>query len=63
MKIFLNKLWVRFFGNPMTTIIGVLLLMFAMIGLIIGSITFEQFIIFLPTILGLFYVKDSVLQP
>jgi len=58
---YIKRLFDRVVNNPITTIIGIILLIFCMVGVIIKLITIDQFIIIIPTILGLFYVKDSVL--
>ncbi len=44
-----------------TSILGVVLLIVAIVLLFLRHISFSEFTAFLPTILGLLYVKDSSL--
>ena len=44
-----------------TSILGVILLIISVVLLFCKMITFSEFTAFLPTILGLLYVKDSSL--
>lgn len=60
MKNIIEGLFKRIFRNPLSSLIGVVLIAFSMIGLIFKFITFDQFTIFIPTILCLFYVKDTI---
>lgn len=59
---FFKKLLVRIIENPISTWIGIFLILFAAIGLILGKIGWDQFAFFIPTIIGFFYVKDTIFQ-
>jgi len=62
MKLFLQKLYERIFKNPLSSWMGVFLILFATLGLILGKIGWDQFAFFIPTIIGFFYVKDTIFQ-
>lgn len=50
-------------GNLKTTIAGLILLSGAAVLLWFGKITMTDFMLILPTIAGLLWVKDTVLKP
>ena len=52
----------RIFNNWKTTILGMMLLIIAVVLLFMRFITIGEFSAFLPTILGLLYVRDTVLK-
>jgi len=52
----------RIFQNWRSSLLGAILLIFSAIMLYLKIITFTEFTLFLPTVLGLFYVKDSIFR-
>ncbi|MCK9422209.1 MAG: hypothetical protein M0Q38_06395 [Bacteroidales bacterium] len=52
----------RVFQNWRSSLLGVILLIFSATLLCMEIITFTEFTFFLPTILGLLYIKDSVFR-
>jgi hypothetical protein len=52
----------RIFRNWQTSLLGLLLLIIAIILLFLRMITLGEFTAFLPTILGLLYVRDTVFK-
>ena len=52
----------RIISNWRTTLIGVCLLIASLVLVFLKIITVSEFAAFLPTILGLIYVPDSVLK-
>ena len=53
---------VRLISSWRTSILGVVLLVVSVVLLFLNHISFSEFTAFLPTILGLLYVKDSSLM-
>jgi uncharacterized membrane protein len=53
---------VRLFQSWRTSILGVVLLVLSIVLLFCRIIGFSEFTAFLPTVLGLLYVKDSSLM-
>ena len=51
----------RIFNNWKTTVLGIILLILAVV-LLFMRITLGEFSAFFPTILGLIYVRDTVLK-
>lgn len=52
----------RIFNNWKTTALGIILLILAVVLLFMRIITMGEFSAFLPTILGLLYVRDTVFK-
>ena len=52
----------RIFKNWRTSLLGMILLLFSAILLCLRVITFSEFGCFLPTVLGLVYVQDTVFR-
>ena len=52
----------RIFNNWKTTVFGLILLVLAVVLLFMRIVTLGEFSAFFPTILGLIYVKDTVLK-
>jgi hypothetical protein len=52
----------RIFNNWKTSILGLILLAITIVLLFMKIITLGEFSSFFPTILGLLYVKDTILQ-
>lgn len=52
----------RLFNNWKTSVLGIILLVIAVIFLFLKVVTLGEFSAFLPTILGLVYVRDTVLK-
>ncbi|MDD4554893.1 MAG: hypothetical protein PHP04_11870 [Bacteroidales bacterium] len=52
----------RIFNNWKTSLLGLILLIIAVVLLFMKTITLGEFSAFLPTILGLIYVRDTVLK-
>ena len=52
----------RIFNNWKTSILGLILLSIAIVLLFMKIVTLGEFSSFFPTILGLLYVKDTILQ-
>ena len=52
----------RIFNNWKTTALGIILLILAVVLLFMKIITLGEFSAFFPTILGLIYVRDTVLR-
>jgi len=52
----------RIFNNWQTTTLGIILLILAVVLLFMRIITLGEFSAFFPTILGLIYVRDTVLK-
>jgi len=52
----------RIFNNWKTTVLGIILLILAVVLLFMRVITLGEFSAFFPTILGLLYVRDTVLK-
>ena len=52
----------RIFNNWKTTVLGIILLILAVVLLFMRIITLGEFSAFFPTILGLLYVRDTVLK-
>jgi len=52
----------RIFSNWRTSLIGLCLFIASLVLVFLKIITFAEFGAFLPTILGLIYVQDSVLK-
>jgi hypothetical protein len=52
----------RIFNNWKTTSLGIILLILAVVLLFMRIITLGEFSAFFPTILGLLYVRDTVLK-
>jgi len=52
----------RIFQNWRTSLLGLLFLILSSILLFLRIITFAEFTAFLPTILGLLYVRDTVFK-
>jgi len=57
----MDNLFERVIGNYKTTWIGIVLLTIFILLMLFKIITPEEFGLFLPTIIGLFYVKDTIL--
>ncbi len=54
--------FLRIFNNWKTTALGIILLILAVVLLFLRIITLGEFSAFFPTILGLIYVRDTVLK-
>jgi len=52
----------RVFENPITSIIGVMLLMGTIVAVITKVATWDQGLLMLPTCFGLIWVKDTVIE-
>ena len=52
----------RIFNNWKTTVLGIILLILSVVLLFMRIITLGEFSAFLPTILGLLYVRDTVFK-
>ena len=52
----------RIFNNWQTTTLGIILLILAVVLLFMRIITLGEFSAFFPTIVGLIYVRDTVLK-
>jgi len=52
----------RILNNWKTTVLGIILLILAVILLFMRIITLGEFSAFFPTILGLIYVRDTVMK-
>ncbi len=52
----------RIFNNWKTTALGIILLILAVVLLFMRIITLGEFSAFFPTILGLIYVRDTILK-
>lgn len=52
----------RIINNWKTTVLGIILLILAVVLLFMKIITLGEFSSFFPTILGLIYVRDTVLR-
>jgi len=55
----IGKMKLRLIKSWRTSILGIVLLIVAIVLLFLKHIGFSEFTAFLPTILGLLYVKDS----
>ncbi len=52
----------RIFQNWRTSLLGLVLLILSSILLFMKIITFSEFTAFLPTVIGLIYVQDSIFK-